>query len=103
MDYQPTPSEQLINELTHRGESTYVGASQHVSARLHLSNYTMLQAMTEEAGTSRNQVINQLIATGIDSVLLALPDDAMARIEERRKGILAGLVKANNLEEYKED
>lgn len=100
---QPSPAEMIVAELTHRGSSEYVGAAQPVSIRLHLSNYTMLQAMAEEAGVARSHFHNHLIAAGIEAVWSDLPEDVRQRIEKRRSDILGGLVKAGKLEAYSEE
>lgn len=97
MDTQPTAVEQIVSELTHRGHSDYIGAAKLTTVRLHLNNFTMLQAMCEEASISRSHMHNHLVAAGIEAVWQDLPEDARQRVEERRNACLAGLMKARQI------
>ena len=96
-NYQPSAVEMTVAELPHRGESDYIGAAKLVSARLQLSNFTVLQAMTEQAGISRSHMLNHLLSAGIDAVMSELPEAARQEVLERRNKVLNGLLTAGNL------
>lgn len=102
-DYRPTAVEQIVSELTHRGHSDYVGAAKLTTVRLHLHNFTMLQAMTEEASINRSHMHNHLISAGIEAVLADLPDDARQRVEKRRDECLSGLMQARSVHDEGEE
>lgn len=102
MDYRPTAVEQIVSELTHRGHSEYMGAAKITSVRLHLHNYTMLQAMAEEASITRSHMHNHLIAAGIEAVFDHLPEDAKERVVSRRNQFLTGLMEAQNVDDPQE-
>jgi hypothetical protein len=63
---------QLATELRHEGRSQYVGLLFPVPTRLTLDVYSMVEALTQRAGTSRNKLMNQLVEAGIEAVLAEL-------------------------------
>lgn len=71
----PTALDQLVSELEHVGSSKYTGAVVPVQTRLQAHLWSLVEALTQRAGTSRNKVMNQLVEVGLQSTLDALPED----------------------------
>lgn len=79
----PTALDQLVSELNHYGKSQYIGLLFPVPTRLQVDSFTMVEALTHHAGTSRNKIMNQLVEVGIQEVLGALPVDVQRTIRHR--------------------
>lgn len=77
-----TAAYQLARELEHQGSSQYIGLLFPVPTRLSLDTYSMVEALTQRAGTSRNKVMNQLVDAGIEAVLAQLDDLVVMDIEK---------------------
>ena len=81
-EFIPTAAQQLAAELQQTGKSQYTGLLFPVPTRLTLNIYSMVEALTHRAGTSRNKLVNQLLETGIEAVMNELDDDAAQQIRE---------------------
>lgn len=79
-EFVPTAAQQLAAELQHTGKSQYTGLLFPVPTRLNLDIYSMVEALTHRAGTSRNKLVNQLLETGIEAVMNELDDDSALEI-----------------------
>lgn len=82
-EFVPTAAQQLASELQHQGKSQYVGLLFPVPTRLTLNLYSMVEALTHRAGTSRNKLMNQLVEAGIESVLKELDDAVVMDIRKQ--------------------
>lgn len=86
-EFEPTAAQQLASELQHHGRSQYIGLLFPVPTRLNLDVYSMVEALTHRAGTSRNKLMNQLIEAGIEAVLKELDNDVVTEIREKANDI----------------
>jgi hypothetical protein len=84
----PTALDQLVSELNHSGKSHYVGLLFPVPTRLQVHLYGMVEAMTHQAGTSRNKLMNQLVEVGIEATLQALPEEIVRQLQERSSEVI---------------
>jgi hypothetical protein len=84
----PTVLDQLVNELNHSGKSRYVGLLFPVPTRLTADLYAMVEALTHQAGTSRNKLMNQLVEIGIQATLEVLPEEIVRQLRERAGEVL---------------
>lgn len=81
-EFVPTAAQQLAVELLHQGKSQYVGLLFPVPTRLNLDLYSLVEALTHRAGSSRNKIMNQLVEAGIEAVLKELDDDVVMEIRD---------------------
>lgn len=88
-----TPLDLLINELRHTGSVHGSSAVFAVHTRLELDTYAMIEALTAQAGVSRNKIMNQVVAVGLATTLQALPDDMVAELKASASKILFSVVK----------
>ena len=79
-EFVPTAAQQLAAELSKTGKSQYLGLLFPVPTRLTINIYSMVEALTQRAGTSRNKLVNQLLETGIEAVMKELDEDAAQQI-----------------------
>jgi len=79
---EPTKLEMLLSDLNQSGTSEYDGLLFPVSARLEPFNFGFLEALTSQAGTSRNKMINSLLEIAVEQVVTNL--DPEIAIEIRR-------------------
>ena len=92
-DVFPTAAQQLASEVSGNGKSQYIGLLFPVPTRLTINIYSMVEALTQRAGTSRNKLVNQLLETGIEAVMKELDKDVADDIREQ-----AGIVTSAALE-----
>lgn len=71
-EFEPTALQMLVCEVKKTGTSAYSGVMLPVAARLDVKNFPMVEALTAHLGTSRNKVINDLLAVGIETLLSGL-------------------------------
>jgi len=93
-DNHPTHAQLLVSQLTHKGKSDRIGGTQSVTARLHLDTFCMIEAMAEQAGLPRTQIMNQLLGAGIDVVSAELPNKDRLAIEENAAKMLRDMAMA---------
>jgi len=86
--YEPTALDQLVSELSQSGKSQYIGLLFPVPTRLKANLYGMVEALTHQAGTSRNKLMNQLVEVGIQSTLEALPQEIVHQLEQRASEVI---------------
>jgi hypothetical protein len=97
-DQVPTALDQLVNELNHSGKSRYVGLLFPVPTRLTVDLYAMVEALTHQAGTSRNKMMNQLVEIGIQATLEALPEELVDQLRERACEVIRTALEKGDLE-----
>lgn len=85
--------------LTHRGTCRSGGVLYPVHTRLTAENYGLLEAMTRTAtsGTSRNMMVNQLLALAIQITMDALPTDLADSLNHLKGQIIATRVYPDRL------
>lgn len=91
----PTALDQLLSELTHSGKSQYVGLLFPVPTRLKAHLFGMVEALTHQAGTSRNKLMNQLVEVGIQATLEALPQEVVQQLEQRSGEVIRAAFEKN--------
>ncbi len=76
-------ADQLASELQKEARSQYIGLLFPVPTRLTLDIYSMVEALTHRAGTSRNKMMNQLVEAGIEAVLAKLEEDVVMDLQNQ--------------------
>lgn len=94
-DFIPSAAEQLASELSGTGKSQYTGLLFPVPTRLQLNIYSMVEALTHRAGTSRNKLMNQLLQAGIEAVMNELDDEAAMDIRENANMVVHSAIEKN--------
>ncbi len=84
----PTALDQLVSELEHVGSSKYTGAVVPVQTRLQAPLWSLVEALTQRAGTSRNKVMNQLVEVGLEATIDALPEDVALELNRLSSELL---------------
>ena len=94
-DVFPTAAQQLASEVSGNGKSQYIGLLFPVPTRLTINIYSMVEALTQRAGTSRNKLVNQLLETGIEAVMKELDKDVADDIREQAGIVTSAAIEKN--------
>ena len=85
---EPSALKLFVHELNKTGSSSYTGMTFAVHTRLQVDLYPMVEALTKQAGTSRNKVMNQLVEIGINTTLASLPKELVSQLHRSADQIL---------------
>ncbi len=81
------------------GKSQYAGVSFPVQTRLRADLYGMVDALSKQAGTSRNKIVNQLVEVGIQSTLELLTDEVVRKLQEAAGDCVFQAIEKNPIQE----
>lgn len=86
---------QLSKDLNHEGRAQYTGLLFPVPTRLEPYLFSMLEVLTNHAGTSRNKMVNQILQVGIEALMLTLPEDLALSLQERGEEVMRTALEKN--------
>ena len=93
----PIPSAllRLSKDLNHDGRAQYTGLLFPVPTRLEPYLFSMLEVLTNHAGSSRNKMVNELLQVGIEALLLTLPEELALSLQERGEAVMNTALEKN--------
>ena len=97
--FQPTALQHFISELNHAGKSTYSGTTFQIPVRLQDNLYAWVEVLTQQAGTSRNKIVNQLIEVAIEATLESVPKDRRVMLRDLWNARMEQIYTTSEIEE----
>ena len=92
---EPTNLDLFVAELKKTGRSSYHGAYFQVPFRIQLHLHAKVESLAKHLNSSRNKVLNDLLAIALDQVYLSLnlDEDTLHDIQVEEGRILQDLLK----------
>lgn len=83
--FEPTQAQEAAAVIMRTGRTDYIGVAIQTTHRFRLMEFFAIENMAEAAGISRAEMINLVIASGLEAIRNALPKDVLEREQDFRR------------------